>query len=42
MEKSYVQKLKTDITPDFVHSDYEDLVTLLYRQVTDIDGRYFI
>ena len=42
MEKSYVQKLKKDITPDFVHSDHEDLVTLLYRQVTDIDGRYFI
>ena len=42
MQKSYVQKVKTDITPDFVHSDYQDLVTLLYKQVTDIDGRYFI
>jgi len=41
-QNSYVQKLKTDITPDFIHSDHQDLVTLLYRQVTHIDGRFFV
>jgi len=37
-EKGYIQKLKTDITPDFMHCGHPDLVTLLYRQVTHIDG----
>ena len=41
-EKGYDQKLKINITPDLIHSDHEDLVTLLYRQVTHtIDGRQF-
>ena len=41
-QKGYVQKLKTDITPDIKHFGQQDLVTLLYRQVTPIDGTYFI
>jgi len=41
-QKGYVQKLKTDITPDFMHSDHYDLVALLYRQVTHIDGMYSV
>ena len=41
-QTSYVQKLKTDITPAFLPSDHQDLVTLLYEQVTHIDGRYFV
>ena len=41
-QKGYVQTLKTNITPDFMHCSHKDLVTLLYRQVTHIDGRYFV
>jgi len=37
-QKGYVQKLKTDITPDFIHSGHQDYVTLLYQYVTHIDG----
>jgi len=37
-QKGYAQKLKTEITADFLHSGYQDMVTLLYRQVTHIDG----
>jgi hypothetical protein len=41
-QKGYVQKLKTDITPDFIHSGHHDFVALLHRQVpTHIDGMYF-
>ena len=39
-EKGYVEKLKTDITPDFLHSGHEDFVKLLYMLVTHIDGMY--
>jgi hypothetical protein len=38
----YVQKLKTDITLDIMHSGQQDLLTLLYWQVTHIDGMYFV
>ena len=41
-QKGYLQKLETAITPDFINSDHQDLVTLLYNQVTHIDGRYFV
>ena len=41
-QKAYAQKLKTDITPDFMHCDHHDLITLLHRQVTHIDGMYFV
>ncbi len=41
-QNNYVQKLKTDITPDFMDSGHQDLITLLYRQVTHIDGRHFV
>ena len=41
-KKGYVQKLKTDITPHFMQSDHEDFVTLLYSEVTHIDGMSFI
>ncbi len=41
-QEGYVQKLKTDITPDFMHSGHHDFVTLLYRQVTHIDGMYSV
>ncbi len=42
-EQGYVQKLKTDITPDFIHSGNQDFVALLYRQVTHItNGVYFV
>ena len=37
-QEDYVQKLKTDITLDFMHSGQEDLVTFLYRKVTHFDG----
>src|SRR6266550_3287303 len=42
--EGYAQKLKTDITPDFMHSGHhwQDFVTLLSRQVTHIDGMYFV
>ena len=40
--KGYAQKLKADITPDFMHSGHQDVVTLLYRQVTHIDGMHFV
>ena len=40
-QKGYVQKLKTDITPDFMCCSDQDLVTLFYEQVTHLDGRYF-
>jgi len=37
-QKGYFQKLKADITPDFVHSGQsQDFVTLLYWQVTHYD-----
>jgi hypothetical protein len=40
-QKGYVQKLKTEITFDFMQSGHKDLVTLLYKQVIDlqVDGR---
>ena len=41
-QKGYVQKLKTDITPDFLQSGHLDLATLLYKQVTHIDGRSLV
>jgi len=41
-QKGYLQKLKTDITPDLIHSGHQDFTTLLYRQVTHIDGMYFV
>jgi len=41
-QKGYVQKLKTEITPEFMHSGHQDFVTSLYRQVTHIDGMYFL
>jgi len=42
-QKGYAQKLKTDITPDFMHSGQQDFVTLLNMQVTLIDGTvYFV
>ena len=42
-QKGYVQKLKTDITPDFLYeSGHQDVVMSLYRQVTDIDGMYVL
>ena len=37
-QRDYVQKLKTDITPNFIHSGHPDLIPLLYKQVTCIDG----
>ena len=40
-QKGYVQKLKANITPHLLQS-HNNLVTLLYRQVTDIDGMHFI
>lgn len=40
-QKLYVQKLKNDITSDFMHCNHQDLVTLLYKQVTYIEGMYF-
>ena len=39
-QKGYVQKLKTDMTPDFMHSGHHNVVTFLYMQVTHIDGLY--
>ncbi len=41
-QKGYAQKLKIDISPEFMQSGHQDLVTLLYKQVTHIDGRYFV
>ena len=41
-QKGYVQKLKTDIAPDFICAGHQDFVTLLYKQVTHIDGMYFV
>ncbi len=41
-QAGYVQKLKTDITADLLHSGHHDFVTLLYRQVTHIDGMYSV
>ena len=41
-KNGYVQKLKTDITPDLMNCGHEDLVALLYSQVTHLDGRYFV
>lgn len=41
-EKGYIQKLKTNITLDFIDSHHQDLVTSLYRLVKHIDGRYFV
>jgi hypothetical protein len=48
-QKGYIQKLKSDIAPDivqFTHQDTpstrQDFVTLLYMQVTNIDGMYFV
>jgi hypothetical protein len=40
-QNGYLQKLKTDITPELMHSGHHDLATLLCRQVTHIDGKYF-
>ena len=42
MQKGYVQQLKTNITSNLIHCGHQDLVTLLYRQVTHLDGRYFV
>ena len=39
-QKGYVQKLKANITPHLLQS-HNNLVTLLYRQVTHIDGMHF-
>ena len=36
------QQLKTDITPDFMHSGHQDFVTLLNGLLTRIDGMYFV
>ncbi len=41
-QQGYVQKLKTDITLDFIHSGNQDLASLLYQQVTYIDGMYIL
>jgi len=43
-QKDYVQKLKADITHDSMPSasGHPDLVPLLYRQVTHIDGMYLV
>ena len=41
-QKGYFQKLKTDITPDIIHSYHQDLVSSLYGQVTHIDGGSFV
>ena len=41
-QKGYIQKLKTDITSDFMQSTHQDFVTLLYMQVTHMDGMYFV
>jgi hypothetical protein len=41
-QKGYVEKLKTDMTPDLIDSGDQDFATLLYRQVTHIDGMYFV
>ncbi|KAF8637274.1 hypothetical protein AX14_010315, partial [Amanita brunnescens Koide BX004] len=35
-QKGYAQKLKTDISPDLMHSGNQDFVTLLSKQVTHI------
>ena len=40
-QKGYVQALKTEITTDFIHSGYQDLVEFLYN-VADIEGMCFI
>ena len=41
-QKGYAQKLKTDITPEFMHSGHQDFITLLNRKVTHIDGMSFV
>ena len=41
-QKGYVQKLKTDITPGSLYPGHQDFITVLYRQVTQIDGMYFV
>ena len=41
-QKGYIQKLKTDITSDFMQSTHQDFVTLLYMQVTHMGGMYFV
>ncbi len=41
-EKGYVQKLKTNITSDSIFSVHQDIVTSLFRQVTDFDSMYMI
>jgi len=41
-QTDYVQKLKIDITPDFMDSGHQDLVTLLYGQVTHYAGMYVL
>ena len=41
-QKGYAQKLKTIITTDFIQSGHQDLVTLLYKAVTHIDGNYLV
>jgi hypothetical protein len=42
-QKGYVQKLKTDITPEFMHSaSHHDLVTLLFHmQATHCIGSMY-
>jgi hypothetical protein len=37
-QKGYLQKLKANITTDFMHSGHQDFAMLLYKQVTHIDG----
>ena len=42
-QKGYVQKLKTDMTPDSMHCGHQDLATLLFSQVNhQVDGRSFV
>ncbi len=40
-QKGYVQKLKTAIAPDIIHSGYP-VLEFLYQQVKYIDGVYFV
>jgi hypothetical protein len=41
-QRGFVEKLKTNITPNLMYSAYQDFVEFLHNQVTGIDGMCFI
>ena len=41
-QRGYFQKLKNVIYLDIMNSGHQDFITLLYKQVTHVDGMYFL